>query len=76
MCVSRYEVKPLKCVHSLLSAAHRLQDSDGGGGLSLKALADVVGVSSGPVLKQHLSGLTGSGQILQVLDLIGGPEIN
>lgn len=48
-------------VYSLLSAAHSLQDSDSGGRLSLKALADVVGVSSGPVLKQHLPGLTGSG---------------
>lgn len=63
-------------MHSLLSAAHRLQDSDGGSRLSLEALADVVGVSPGPVLKQHLSGLAGSGQILQVLDLIGGPAIN
>lgn len=64
------------CVYSLLSAAHSLQDSHSGSSLSLEALADVVGVSPRPVLKQHLPGLTGSGQILQVLDLIGGPVVN
>lgn len=59
--------------HSLLSAADGLQHADSGRGLSLEALTDVVGVGSGPVLEQHLSGLAGSGQVLQVLDLVGGP---
>lgn len=60
-------------VDSLLSAANSLQHTDSSSSLSLEALADVIGVGSGPVFKQHLPGLTGSGQVLQVLYLIGGP---
>lgn len=59
--------------YSLLSAAHSLQHADSSSSLSLEPLTDVVGVGSRPVLKQHLPGLTGSGQILQVLYLVGGP---
>lgn len=58
---------------SLLSTADSLQHTDSSSSLSLEALTDVVGVGSGPVLKQHLPGLAGSRQILQVLYLIGGP---
>lgn len=58
-------------VYPPLSAAHSLEHPYGGGGLSLEALSDVVGVGSGPVLKQHLPGLAGPRQVLQVLDLIG-----
>lgn len=61
-------------MYSLLSAAHSLQHADSSSSLPLEPLADVVGVGSRPVLKKHLPGLAGSGQILQVLDLIGGPE--
>lgn len=59
----------------LLSAAYSLQHADSSSGLPLEPLADVVGVGSRPVLKQHLPGLAGSGQILQVLYLIGGPTV-
>lgn len=48
-------------VYSLLSAAHSLQHTDSSSSLSLEPLTDVVSVGSRPVLKQHLSGLTGSG---------------
>lgn len=61
-------------MHSLLSTAHSLQHADSSSSLSLEALTDVVSVSPRSVLEQHLSGLAGSGQILQVLYLISGPE--
>lgn len=58
-----------------LSKTDSLQHPDGSCGLSFKPLADVVGVGTGSVLKQHLSGLAGPGKVLQqVLHLIGGPE--
>ena len=62
------------CVYPPLSAAHGLQHTHGSSGLPFEALTDVVGVRPRAVLKQHLPWLAGPGQVLQVLDLVGGPE--
>lgn len=53
--------------------SYSLQHPDSSCCLTLEALPDVVSVSPGPILKQHLSGLAGPGQRLQqVLHLVGG----
>ena len=59
------------CVYVPLSAVDGLEHSDGGGGLPLEPLADVVGVRPRAVLKQHLARLAGPRQVLEVLYLIG-----
>lgn len=67
--------RPLRCLIPF-PGLDCLQHPDCCRGLTLKALSDVVGVSPGPVLEQHLSGLAGPGQRLQqVLHLIGGAEV-
>lgn len=66
-------LSPLRCRTLPFLGADGLQHPDGCRRLTLEALADVVGVGSCAVLKQHLSGLAGPGQRLQqVLHLVGG----
>lgn len=56
-----------------VTGTHGFQHPHSRRGATLKALADVIGVGPGPILKQHLSGFAGPGQRLQkVLHLISG----
>lgn len=75
--VSRPGKLPLKVhIFSLpFYSADSLQHSHGRRGLTLEALADVVGVGAGPVLEQNLSGLAGPGHRLeQILYLVSGAK--
>lgn len=71
MCVCSEDHQPLHCLP--FSKANGLQHADSCCGLTFKTLSDMVGVGSGPILKQHLSRFAGPRQGLkQVLHLIGG----
>lgn len=50
-------------------AVHRLEDAHGGRGEPVKALAHVVRVALGAVLKQHFPGLRRPGQVAQLAQL-------
>lgn len=55
-----------------ISKVHRLEDTHSSRALPVKTLTYVICVSLSPVLKQNLSGLAGSWQVVQVLYLIHG----